>query len=313
MKLILIAGMLSIVVPARSNAESEWGGTINLSLGTASTSTYAQILVTDPLGRKSGFVADGKIVLDIPGSNYVAESVDDYSGANKGNESVVFLVNDPIAGQYNFVVVGLANTKYSFQIHAEDSDGKEVISYADIHSGIISSGMTQQYVLNYTPASGGVSSVGKTINFAGLRNDVTIAEKLNELGAEKFVKSLVKNIDLSEKLYAVCDKRKTPKAKGCEPAVDVLRLFVKRLELANRKCDSAGGCDEGPELAAFEKAHRGDRDYDDFFRAWDKDDWHKSKKTSKRFVTDEALSIIRGDAEVLIKTLEPSPKGPGKH
>ncbi|HBE88963.1 MAG TPA: hypothetical protein DDW67_07480 [Elusimicrobia bacterium] len=130
-----------------------------------------------------------------------------------------------------------------------------------------------------------------------------MAQKLNQLGDDKFAKSLVKNINLAEKLVGVCDRRKGKKDKGCQPSVAVLKLFIKRLELANRKCDNPADCDEEREWAAFRKEHGKDDDFKDFWLEWDRDDWHKRKKAVKRFVTDEALKIIREDAQWLIKSL----------
>ena len=123
-----------------------------------------------------------------------------------------------------------------------------------------------------------------------------------------FVASLTRNMDLAERLSGLCGKRKAKKDK-CEPAVNVLKLFVKRLELANRKCDNPADCDEEREWSAFRKAHGGDNDYKDFFRDWDKDEWHKQKKGSKRFVSDGALKIISEDAGWLIKSLGGEVKG----
>ncbi|HBE88316.1 MAG TPA: hypothetical protein DDW67_04155 [Elusimicrobia bacterium] len=131
-----------------------------------------------------------------------------------------------------------------------------------------------------------------------------MARQLNQLGDEKFARSLTKNIDLAEKLAGVCDRRKGKKDKGCQPAVAVLKLFIKRLELANRKCDNSADCDEEREWAAFRKEHGKDAEFGGFWREWDRDDWHKHKKAVKRFVTDEALTIIREDAGWLIKSLE---------
>ena len=167
----------------------------------------------------------------------------------------------------------------------------------------ISSGTISLYSLQFDPAPGAPAPVIiKTITFVNLRGDVTVARQLNQLGDDRFASSLIKNIDLAEKLSGVCNKRKAKKDK-CEPAIAVLELFIKRLELANRKCDNPADCDEERELAAFRKEHGRDADYHDFFRDLDRDDWHKHKKSSKRFATDEALKIISEDAGWLIKSL----------
>jgi len=158
-------------------------------------------------------------------------------------------------------------------------------------------------MFNYSPLPGSAITFYKDVTFTGLSQELYTFLKLGQLGDEKFARSLVKNIDLAEKLSGVCDKRKHRKDKPCQPAIAVLKLFVKRLELANRKCDNPSDCDEEREWAAFRKEHGKDDDYKDFFREWDRDDWHKHKKSSKRFVTDEALKIIGDDTGWLIKSL----------
>jgi hypothetical protein len=175
-------------------------------------------------------------------------------------------------------------------------------------------GASQYYLLNYDPApSAPAPVITKTVTFDALRGDVSVAQKLNQLGDDKFAASLLKQVDLAEKSAGICDKRKTPKAKGCEPAANVLKLFVKRLELANKKCDNPAACDEDREWSAFRKEHGRDHDYDDFFRIWDNDDWHKWKEQGKRFVTDEALGIIKSDAEGLIKQYDVDAKEDKRH
>ncbi|MBI5743261.1 MAG: hypothetical protein HY952_01805 [Elusimicrobia bacterium] len=161
--------------------------------------------------------------------------------------------------------------------------------------------------------------MAKTVVFNTLRNDVLVARQLNQLGDDKFVGSLTKNIELAEKLAGVCEKHKTSKTKGCKPAANVLKLFVKRLELASRKCDKPDACDEEREWSTFRKEHGREDDYKDFFRDWDRDDWHKHKKQCHRVITDEALKIIKDDAGWLIKFLdgkaedERGKPGNGKH
>jgi hypothetical protein len=131
-----------------------------------------------------------------------------------------------------------------------------------------------------------------------------VAQSLKQIGDDKFVASLNRVVNLAGRLADKCNKHDKHR-KSCAPAVAVLKLFVMRLETANRRCDSKnpGGCDEDRDWDDFGKEHRKDHDYDDFFREWDRDDWHKHKKTCKRFVTDEALKIIKEDAQWLIKSL----------
>jgi len=187
-------------------------------------------------------------------------------------------------------------------MYLDNLNGEAAWSSA-LYDAYITSGTTQQYSVLVDPTPGIPAPViTKTVTFDVLRNDVVVARQLNQLGDDKFVRSLTKNIDLAGKLAGVCDKRKAKKA-NCEPAANVLKLFVKRLELSNRKCDNPADCDEEREWAAFRKEHGKDADFKDFWREWDRDDWQKDKKKCKRFVSDEALKIITEDAQRLIKSL----------
>ena len=158
----------------------------------------------------------------------------------------------------------------------------------------ITSGTTQQYSILVDPTPGAPASViTKTVSFDVLRSDVFVAHQLKQLGDDKFADALVKNIGLAEKLSGKCAKRdEHADKKGREPAVNVLKLFVKRLELANKKCGEEA-CGEEETLSAFRKAHTQDHDYDATLPVVDK---------AKRFVTDEALKIITKDAQWLIKS-----------
>lgn len=279
--------------------------------GAFSVTTNAHFMVVDSLGRMTGknpFTGEDKG--EIPGSGYSVESLGeikeggDSSNAEDilpGPETVSFEMGPvQISGMYGVRIYGIRDTKYSLSIRMNDSEHKvTVLEYENY----ISSGATNGFNVNINPTPGAPAPViTKTVTFDILRNDVKVSLGLNQLGDDKFADSLAKTIGLAEKLAGVCDKRKAKKDK-CEPAVNALKLFVKRLELANKKCDKAADCDEEREWTAFRKEHDGDKDYKDFFRDWDKDKWHKQKKTCKRFVSDEALKIISEDAQWLIKSL----------
>ncbi len=274
-------------------------------------------VITDPYGHRIGGDAGMGTELvfnEIAGGGCSLDALDnDEEEGEPSPQSLHCNINGVIAGTYTVTLYGRGEVRYGLYFGGIDSKGVPISSATELF-GYIVHGATLTYSVTYDPLSTqGITGITKTVSLSSLGQDIKTATSLGQLGNAKFAASLTKQVDLAMTLVDVCNKHKATKANGCKLVVDVLRLFVKRLELANQKCDTAGGCDEGPELAAFEKAHRGDRDYDDFFRAWDKDDWHKWKKTSKRFVTDEALAIIRGDAEALIKTLEPSPKEPRRH
>jgi len=269
-------------------------------------------MITDSLGRETGqnpFTSEDKG--EIPDSGYSIESLGELKeGGDSATEGDVFSGPESTSfemgpvqavGVYNVRIYGIRDTKYALEILITDRDNKSRLLKFESY---LSSGAINSLDVNIDPTPGVPAPViTKTVTFDTLRNDVAVARQLNQLGDDKFARSLVKNIDLAEMLAGVCGKRRHGKDRPCQPAIAVLKLFVKRLELANRKCDNPADCDEEREWAAFRKEHGRDDNYKDFFREWDRDDWHKHKKKCRRFVTDEALKIIRDDTGWLIKSL----------
>ncbi|NLI10040.1 MAG: hypothetical protein GX447_04730 [Elusimicrobia bacterium] len=110
---------------------------------------------------------------------------------------------------------------------------------------------------------------------------------------------------MAEKIYDKCektDKKDGDKNKKCyRPVISVLRMFVKRLEITNKKCDKTAACDEEKEWNNFHDKYGKDKDLKEFFSEWEKDEWHKYKKSCKRFVSEEALDIVSSDVNWYVK------------
>jgi len=295
------------------NAQDRSSITIRIySSSDTAQDTPAEFIVIDSQGRRTGYDAAAPLnetllineVHEIPDSNYTIEGIADNTGGGEDEAAYRELyIHKPLPGDYIIQIIGKQVGGYRLfaDFHKLDLTMQPYESF-----GFSTIGQSATVSVEYNPAPDAPTLViTKIVTFDILRNDVSVAQKLNQLGDDKFADSLVKNINLAEKMSGVCDKRKRKKDKPCQPAVAVLKLFIKRLELANRKCDSkdSKACDEDKDWDDFGKAHRKDRDYDDFFRDWDRDDWHKHKKQCKRFITDEALKIIKEDANWLIKSL----------
>lgn len=302
---LIFTNSLSVLAEEDSSIVFSIHGSTNTS-----TDTPAEVILIDSQGRRTGFDATAPFndasgiteVHEIPGSGYSLAGIGDESGGPDDEPYYRELyVPEPLQGKYTLQIIGRQPGNYILYGDFYDSNhnGRQYTT-----SGFITAAQTVTIDVEYSPSPGAPAPViTKIITFDSLRNDVTVAKQLNQVGDDKFVRSLNKNIDLAEKLYAVCDKRKHRKDKPCRPAIAVLKLFIKRLELANRKCDNPADCDEELEWTAFRKEYGRDDDYKDFFRDWDRDDWHKHKKQCKRFVTDEALKIIKDDAGWLINSL----------
>jgi hypothetical protein len=274
---------------------------------TSSEDLLIQLMVIDPMGRKGGCeLSPVKTCYDEIFGNeggYGTNRLgDEESLTQANNESLELFYGPVMPGTHTIMLESLTSTTYFYEIRAFKSDFSSTNSL--LYEGYISSNTPLMFKAYVDPTPGAPAPVvTKTVTFDTLRQDLAVAQKLNQLGDDKFANSLIRMVNLGEKLAGKCDKRK--KDKKCTPAIALLNMVVKRLEVANRKCDSKDpkACDEDKDWEDFGKEHRKDHDYDEFFRDWDRDGWHKDKKTCKRFVTDEALKIIKEDANWLIKSL----------
>ncbi|MBU4445326.1 hypothetical protein KJ656_09620, partial [bacterium] len=314
----LHAGDLTQSLMERINYVKEHNDRSHLSIhaGSGDQCTKIQFIVTDSAGRKTGFKSffttergtlRVKSYREIPNSSYGVDYVAsiDTSVVPNGPESAVLDFFPPILKDtYTIQFIGIDDCGYHFVINFKNTAGEYLTNLYGVYNNYIVKGSTQQYSIYLDPTPGTPAPVIiKTVTFDTLRQDLTVAQQLKQLGDDKFVDSLIRMINLAEKLSIKCDNPKGhDKSKGhkkdkvCKPAIAILNMFIKRLEIANRKCDKPQDCDEEPAWLAFRKEHGKDKDLKDFFKEWDKDKWHKWKNKCKRFVTDEALNIIRGDA-----------------
>jgi len=285
-------------------AEDE--STLSFHLSNNNNPLGVSMIVSDPFGRKAGInLVSGLRINNIPhasgGEDYVSN---DETGEPIDSGSMYITIIDTVpVGVYSLELFGSTNTIYFLDISGYDALYNPLpdISF----SGLISGGEVRKVALSYSSIPGAPAPViTKTVTLDALRQDLIVAQKLTQIGDNKFVGSLTRVVNLAERLADKCAKHDRH-GKKCEPAIAVLNMFVKRLEAANRKCDGKNlkACDEDKDWNDFGKEHRKDHDYDDFFKDWDKDEWHKHKKDCKRFIGDEALRIISEDAQWLIKSL----------
>lgn len=259
--------------------------------------------ITDPRGIKAGHLEDGSSTVTNLGGGYGIDRIDDdETPGSLGTAKMEINVWPVRVGTYTVTFYGLSDTNYRMATDYNLNDGTRSRPQITEYTGFISSGAVRTYSMvvanpNQPPV------LVKGVTFQVLRQDIQTAFQLNQLGDDKFVNSLTRMVNLAEKLSGKCDKH--GKDKKCSPAIAVLNMVIKRLETANRKCDNENpvACDEEKDWNDFGKAYRKDHDYDDFFREWDRDDWHKWKKKCKRFVSDEAFKIITEDTQWLIKSL----------
>jgi len=280
--------------------------------GSFSVYNNVYMIIVDPIGRETGYNPfTNKWSREIPNSGSGSDSIgDDESGTEGPADFGVEIFGDNIdIGEYKIKIFGLKDTKYLIEGPFEK------------YVGYITSGSISTISFNFDPTPGAPPpTITKIVTFQTLRDDFNVAQKLNQIGDDKFVNSLIKMVDIAEKLYNRCqqikDGSKEDKHKRLcyRPVIMILELIKKRLEIVNRICDNPNGCkskcklkDECDEEKAFDnfrKENIKEEGIKEFFSEWDKDEWHKHKKMCKKFITDEALKIISEDIDWLIKSLD---------
>lgn len=285
---------LAIIVLAMSMAPAHSYAidlsSLDITAHTFNTKTGVQLLITDPLGRQTGFRSiNGQNIQDIPKSNYFIESIDNDVTIERGNEVVIFGQDMPSIGTYTITVLGLASSKYNLSLKAADLMGHPIALGYDTFQNYISTGASQQYNLQYDPTPGAPAPViTKTVTFDVLRQELQTAFQLKQTGDDKFVAKLDKILKQGQ---LAINHKKDNERENKKEAVEKLREFIARLEKAARQ-----ETDEDDDRGDRSKSAKSEK-YED-----------KRRHETKRFVTAEALKILKSDAEILIKVLGGNPE-----
>jgi hypothetical protein len=303
---------------------------LGVYVGSGDNPSKVRVQIIDSQGRKTGFVGfeydeDLRLMIpsgisEIPRSNCLSESVgsinpetDEPVEGDVTPESIHCGIEDVSKDTYTIRFIGLDNSTFSMQMEFSAKGKETFFIWDNPYQAFISSGAIQDLKLFLDPTPGAAPPVlTKVVTFQTLRDDFNVSYKLNQIGDDKFVKSLIRMVDIAEMISKRCDKLNDKAKHRCyRPVVVILRMVVKRLEVVNRlcnqperciaRCKATEECDEDEALKMFESKYRKDDDLKVFFNSWDKDEWHKHKKKCKRFITDEALEIVSADINWLIK------------
>jgi len=319
MKLAILGQIIFLISDLHIFAEDF--SSFYFSIVTFSTKTYVNMIVTDPFGRQTGQLNSGAIVRNIPNSSYGTESIDDILTGEKGDETVIFYAKNISKGNYMLNLFGTNDSLYSLNMMIDDILGNSKRPIEGYLKGYLTINSSCSYSLVFDPTPGSPPpTITKIVTFQTLRDDFNVAQKLNQIGDDKFVNSLIRMVNIAEKLYNKCeyikgkDENEKHKEHCYRPVIAILELIKKRLEIVNRicdnpneckmKCKNKNECDEDFEFNNFRKENIKDNELKDFFEEWDKDEWHQHKKICKKFVTDEALKIISEDIDWLIKSID---------
>jgi hypothetical protein len=273
-----MAGVLGPTVQAQDLSS------LDITANTASTATYVQLLIADPVGRQTGFQPTvAQKVQNIPGSSYFPESFDNEETGEAGTQIVRFGVTPATSGNYTITLIGLANHAYSMNLGGNDSNGNPANLVPNAISGYLSPGATQVFLLPFSSAAGAMNKVTKAVTFDVLRQELGAVFFLGEIGGEVFVDQLERILVVGQK--ALDRKERDIRAmhrdgdddRNVDEAIEKLREFISSVEVAARKPNDV------------------DHDHE------------------KRFVTLTAVQSLTSDAKILIEQLgERSERDRGK-
>jgi len=259
---------------------------VDITANTSSTTTYVQILITDPLGRQTGLPSIGESPLqNIPGSSYFPESFGNEETGAPGVQIIRFGMTPVVPGSYTVVMIGLADGNYSMNIGGNDTSGNPTNFASTSFSGLLRAGTSQQYSLSFDPTPGANNSISKSVSFDSLEEELEAAFQIGQIGDAVFVSELNRILTDGEAALS----RPNHGAKSKQVAIADLWNFIRELE-----------------DAAQPRKRDGD---------WGRDD------RQKRIVAASALLTLTTDAKAMIKSLEPNedrhlgarPEDGGKH
>ena len=214
--------------------------------GAFSTITNAHFMIIDPLNRMTGQNPfTNEIKGEIPNSGYSIESLGELK---EGGDSAIgedilpapkvvsFEMGSIEAiGIYNIQIFGVHETKYSLEIKVNDRTHRLTSLSFD---GYLSSGGVRSINISLDPTHGAPAPViTKIVTFQTLRDDFNVAQKLNQIGDDKFVNSLIRMVNIAEKLYNRCekikDKGKDDKHKKLcyRPVIAILKLIKGHVKI----------------------------------------------------------------------------------
>ncbi|MBW2005872.1 MAG: hypothetical protein JRI72_14985 [Deltaproteobacteria bacterium] len=112
-----------------------------------------EFVVSDPRQRRAGWDSKtGKVILDIPGSSYETEGIDDAIEGELGPETLILYLAKPIPGDYALEVIGRESGSYSLEIQAYDCEmNPSRAMFIDVN---VTEGVVHRYGIKYSNIAG---------------------------------------------------------------------------------------------------------------------------------------------------------------
>lgn len=162
------------------------------------TGDVAETLITDPLGRQTGFTPNlQKIVEQIPTSAYFRDSLqDDVSGAPATQTNHLTEIFQPIQGTYEIMVNGLKLGTYSLSVRTFSQDGS---SQPDVLiPGIAGPGSSSTFSVQLASTPGSTSTVTVTATFSSTLTDINNSLQFGLIDNQGIANSLAEKIEAAQ-------------------------------------------------------------------------------------------------------------------
>lgn len=111
-----------------------------------------ELIVTDPLGRKTGFDPETGIAYDdIPDASYVTQAIAAADGSGVAFEEKFVVMSNPVDGAYTVEVMGTGSGDYAMDVAGISWDGElSVLNF----SGTVAAGSVETQSISYNSAVG---------------------------------------------------------------------------------------------------------------------------------------------------------------
>ena len=160
-----------------------------------------EMLVIDPLGRKSGYdlIADREYD-EIPGANVGASGLgtitDEGPEEDPAQPGVMAFINNPLDGNYQVVLYGFRLSKGYINIRAEHTEGPITNVVA---GGIVDSASSVSFSFHYDYENRENTVLEKVVENTTLRQDLDLCYKIGYITNKGIYNSLSKKVENAEK------------------------------------------------------------------------------------------------------------------
>lgn len=121
---------------------------VNRSMLEVSAHSPVQLLVTDPLGRKTGYdPRSGEIWKEIPNADYLTENINEPDGKRLA-DSKLLLIPQPIPGSYLVQIIGYSAGPYTVDVIQTDVLGN---TKTESFAGSTQTGSVDNGEVNFSP------------------------------------------------------------------------------------------------------------------------------------------------------------------